>query len=42
MIVGTQNTHFGIVTIIAVGDLYQLSAIVTKVYDIPGRFAMDD
>lgn len=42
MNVQSSNTRFGNVTIIAVGDLYQLPAIGTKVYDIPGRFAMDD
>ena len=42
MNVRTPNTRFGNVTIIAVGDLFQLPAIGTKVYDLPGRFAVDD
>ena len=42
MNVRSPDTRFGNVTIIAVGDLFQLPAIGTKVYDIPGRFAVDD
>lgn len=42
MNVHTPDTRFGNVTIIAVGDLFQVPAIGTKVYDIPGRFAHDD
>ena len=42
MNVRTPDTRFGNVTVIAVGDLFQLPAIGTKVYDIPGRFAVDD
>ena len=42
MNVSNPDTRFGNVTIIAVGDLFQLPAIGTRVYDVPGRFAEDD
>lgn len=42
MNISTNNAIFGNVTIIAVGDLYQLPAIGTKIYDIPGRFSCED